>query len=60
MTEKKQLTVKELLDKLQALLDAGCSPHELIFTDGCDDCIGHASDVAFAGIGCGVTIERSN
>lgn len=41
----KQLTVRELIDKLQALLDAGCPPDALVETEGCD-CTGEAGDVS--------------
>lgn len=58
-TEPHQLTIQELRNKLQALLDAGCPPDELVYTAGCD-CDGKAGDVTFdAEIGSGVMIERT-
>jgi len=40
--ELPQLTVRGLIDRLQALLSEGCSPDALVCTEGCD-CYGEAT-----------------
>lgn len=42
------MTLKQLRDKAQALLDSGVSEDTPVFSDGCD-CIGEAQDLVLKG-----------